>query len=177
MNMVVFAIINGFVASTLTTALVYILLRLLPRNALNAATRYWIWWVTMAIALILPLFFIHLPVNRPSPSIPGSTAPVLVAEPHTSPSHFEARPPVVAAKASARRVRMPAFPIEMPAPRWPISILAIWSVVALLLIIRLLVSFFLLYRIRTRAFDVSGILAERIQQWIRDSSAQYVPSL
>ena len=70
MSMVLAAMINGAIVSALVTLAVWVGMRLAPRR-LNAATRYLVWWIVLAIAGLLPLWYLpeglsHRTVNPPS---------------------------------------------------------------------------------------------------------------
>jgi beta-lactamase regulating signal transducer with metallopeptidase domain len=51
------AAINGAILSALLTIVVWVALRITPRRALNAATRYAIWWIVLLATLALPLSY------------------------------------------------------------------------------------------------------------------------
>ncbi len=55
------AIINGTILSAFLAAAVWLALRCIPRRALNAATRYAIWWLVLAASLALPGLFLKTP--------------------------------------------------------------------------------------------------------------------
>ncbi len=55
------AIVNSAILSALLTIAVWIALRLTPRIALNAATRYAIWWLVLLATLALPLSSVQWP--------------------------------------------------------------------------------------------------------------------
>jgi hypothetical protein len=57
---VIAAVVNGGIVSVPIAAAVWLLLRVMPRRALNAATRYAIWWVTLAIVIALPVVYLPL---------------------------------------------------------------------------------------------------------------------
>ena len=48
------AIINSAILSTLLSLAVWLALQITPRRALNAATRYAIWWLVLITTLALP---------------------------------------------------------------------------------------------------------------------------
>ena len=54
MNAVLAAVVNGALLSALIVGAVWFALRAVPRRTLNAATRYVLWWVVLAIAIALP---------------------------------------------------------------------------------------------------------------------------
>lgn len=80
MNTLLAAAVNGTLEGALVTAAVWLALRAAPRRALNAATRYVLWWATLAVVLGLPA--LHLP--RPTQRVPRS--PATAAESHAAPA-------------------------------------------------------------------------------------------
>ena len=80
MNRVLSAFVNGAVLSFALTALVSLILRLIPRHVLNAATRYVLWWVTLTIALALPALYLPMPqFHAPPPPVATRPAPIQAA--------------------------------------------------------------------------------------------------
>src|ERR1019366_4198911 len=69
MNALFAALVNGAIASGLTAGTISLVLRFASRDALNAATRYAIWWAAMAITLALPVFFLPAHVSPPIPDL------------------------------------------------------------------------------------------------------------
>ncbi len=55
MNGVWSALINGGIDSAIPAAGMWLALRAAPRRTFNAATRYLLWWLTLAVALALPI--------------------------------------------------------------------------------------------------------------------------
>jgi len=53
MTSVLAALVNGGILSALVTVAVWLALRATPRRALNATTRYAVWWATLAVAVTL----------------------------------------------------------------------------------------------------------------------------
>ena len=53
MNTITSALVNGAVLSAFLAAAVWLVLRAAPRRFLNAATRHLIWWIVLAITLVL----------------------------------------------------------------------------------------------------------------------------
>src|SRR3954467_1563152 len=86
MNAVLAALVNGAIASALTVGVLWPVLAAIPRHALNAATRYAVWWAAMAVTIILPVVFLQArgraPAN-PGPVIafPPSGVPASPAQP------------------------------------------------------------------------------------------------
>ena len=133
------AIVNGAILSALLTAAVWIALRLTPRRALNAATRYAIWWIVLLATLALPLSFVQWPHSTPAPVYKQA-----IQQTHSEPALSIAAPTVVPRAA---------LPIEIPASPWLRPILFAWIGTALLLLLRVALSYAALYRRTARAVD------------------------
>jgi beta-lactamase regulating signal transducer with metallopeptidase domain/protein involved in polysaccharide export with SLBB domain len=142
------AIVNGAILSALLTIAVWIVLRLTPRRTLNAATRYAIWWIVLLATLALPLSFVQWP-NRISAPIYSHAIPQTEPEP--------ALPVAAPAVAPSR-----ALPLEIPASPWLRPLLFAWIGTALLLLLRVALSYAALYRRTARAADVPSELRARL---------------
>ena len=103
MSTILAALINGFVVSVPLAAVVWLALRV-SRRWVNAATRYAIWWIVLAMVICLP--FRYLP-SRPS----ARYAPI-AATPVALPAAVVAQPPSVLARSSR--------PMRADAPRFPV---------------------------------------------------------
>src|ERR1700723_4477646 len=68
MSAILAAFINAGIAGAAVTIAVWFVLSIAPRRALNAATRYAIWWTTLLIVVALPLFYLP---HRPQPVSPS----------------------------------------------------------------------------------------------------------
>ena len=143
------AIANSAILSVLLTIAVWIVLRLTPRHTLNAATRYAIWWVVLLATLALPLSFVQWSHQPAAPVYSRSEA-----SPQTEPSTALS----IAAPAVVPRV---ALPIEIPASPWLRPIFFAWIGAALLLLLRVALSYAALYRRTTRAADAPAELRAR----------------
>src|SRR5580704_4070681 len=73
------AIVNGAILSALLSATVWLAFRITPRRALNAATRYAIWWLVLALTLALPLSWMDA-------AVPASAATNRIGMPIQVPS-------------------------------------------------------------------------------------------
>lgn len=154
------ALVNASILSAALAAALWIGLRLTPRHALNAATRYVVWWAALLITAVLPLLCYSL---RPKPHpeshalvtiqlsafepIPAPPTPTPVAVSHTDEHpipHRNLRPPLDALSA----------------------ILLIWILLTALLLGRLAVSYILLDRRRARAWAPPAHLRTRAQTWL-----------
>src|SRR6185436_15622172 len=75
------AALNGAIPGILLTALVAIVLRLTPRRAINAATRYAIWCSTLLVVILLPFLYLPAPARPLAPvAAPTQTTPIAVSE-------------------------------------------------------------------------------------------------
>src|SRR5437763_332531 len=61
MNRALAALVNGGLLSGLLTVVVWLVLRIVPRRMLNAATRYAVWWVTLTVVVLLPVAYWNAP--------------------------------------------------------------------------------------------------------------------
>src|SRR5579863_7164724 len=94
MTEILAAFINAGIAAAFVTCTVGIALWLAPRRVLNAATRYVIWWLTLAIVVTLPVFYLP---HRPAPAAPSET----IATPQNSVfSEATVAPPVAVSLTS-----------------------------------------------------------------------------
>jgi beta-lactamase regulating signal transducer with metallopeptidase domain len=109
------AVVNSLWEVAALAAIVWTALRFWPRT--NAATRYAIWWATLAIALILP------------------AAPRWLATMRQHAVSMAVKPVANAAPAAAVPNRVELFVIPAPPPlaaRWPLAVLGIWAAILLL---------------------------------------------
>ncbi len=148
------AIINGAASSAALIFAVWLILRFTPRRSLNAATRYAIWWIVLAITIALPLAYI--PWRTPSP--PRSTAmPVRdIQWVANQTSQAQAHPAL-------------ALPITIPANQSLRPILVVWVAASLLLLARMFVSYAALFRrsARARSLESNGLA----DQWMAHSGS------
>jgi beta-lactamase regulating signal transducer with metallopeptidase domain/protocatechuate 3,4-dioxygenase beta subunit len=168
------ALLNGMIVSVVLCGLIWLVLRVIPRRAMNAATRYAVWWCVLAVTMTLPLLYLPEPVRHGGTetptAIPGEIsealtldapedAPVLAMEP------LPARTP--AAAPPEPFFALPSFPVRVPASAWPVRILGVWAAVSVALFARLLASSWLLSRRRSRSADLPVELAGRVRIWFR----------
>jgi Ca-activated chloride channel family protein len=162
MNTILAALLNGALVSVPLTAAVWVALRLTPRGALNAATRYVVWWATLAVVVALPAMYLPIHSRHWVPSqvvaVPGG-----VGAPQTATWQFAEPSRVSIGTPPSRR---PLFPLEVPAGRWPKWIAATWLLVTLLMLVRLVASWVLLERRKARAFAAPGQLAAHVEDWL-----------
>jgi uncharacterized protein (TIGR03435 family) len=106
------AIINSLWQAAAVAAIVWVALRFWPRT--NAATRYAIWWATLAVVLILP-------------AAPRFIASIRHHKVTTNAKPAASAPAVTPAPNRVELFVIPAAPRR--AARWPIAVLAIWAAI------------------------------------------------
>jgi Ca-activated chloride channel homolog len=179
MTSVLAALINGAVLSAPLTVAVWLGLRLVPRRGLNAATRYVVWWATLAIASILPTAYLPNTRSIGSGGYPSQLGfrsrgrrvdvPVRIgrtARPATPPVDDSAVSVRTAVLSDAPRSGWQLFPFELTAGHWPQWVIASWVLVTVLLLIRLTVSYVLLGRRKGSALAAPAHLAARMEEWL-----------
>ena len=176
------AVLNGLWQGTALTALVWCLLKLIPRT--NATTRYAIWVGTLIAVIFLPLFASRAPVTTD-----GNTAPENAL---FEPSHRRDREDTERAQSSTPRPNValdleaqrapeqtqpeqaqveqtrPArsiFPVRMPA-RWAIFFFAAWAVIASVMIWRVVSSYCYLRRLKRSCSPPPQPYQDRLKRWI-----------
>jgi beta-lactamase regulating signal transducer with metallopeptidase domain len=147
-------LINDAILSTVLTAAVWLILRLLPQASLNAATRFAIWWVMLAITVALPL--VHVLHRAPA----GRLQPITFSFSDLPTNNYA---PLLATSTNSTVSRQPIFPISIPTGRWLPWIALAWPLLSLLSIARLGASLALIKQRKNRAAVYSGIAAERIR--------------
>ncbi len=147
------ALINGGIAGAAVTIAVWLALSVAPRRALNAATRYAVWWIALLIVVALPVFYLPRgtePAAHPQMTLPAESPTVFAAE--TKPAVVSDDPPQL--------LRWPRFPIEVSAGAWPGRISIAWAITAAFMLIRLCTSYVVLERRKRRAHTV-----EKFANW------------
>ncbi|HEY4362139.1 MAG TPA: M56 family metallopeptidase [Bryobacteraceae bacterium] len=146
--------LNSLWQAAVAAALVWIALKLLP---VNAATRYAIWWVVLAVVLVLPV------------------APQLMTEFRSVWAAREAQPAVAAAPVRAERVAV-AVAVEAPAPvmlreaksaKWPWWIFGLVSAVFAYKMDEIARSYFYLRGMKRRAAESARELPELLPEAAR----------
>jgi beta-lactamase regulating signal transducer with metallopeptidase domain len=159
MSSLVAAMVNGALVSAVVTALVWLALRIAPRRALNAATRYVVWWLVLAISVTLPLAWLPIHTSAPRPAQGRAVRLAAPPEPvrivHTAPL------PTLWAERGDRSIA-----VAIPAGPWPSWIAAAWLITTVLVLLRLIASFVFLERRKARAVDASAHLAAHVETWL-----------
>lgn len=170
MNLILSALVNGAALSLALTAAVWLLLALIPRRVLNAATRYVLWWIVLAVTLLLPAIYLPLPQFHHAPPIakrstPSAAIHATLPPPEPSRPAFTIAPSAgFASAAPIHPSRAPIFPLRIDASRWPRWVLFAWLAVSAVLLLRLALSSILLHRIAARALDGPPSLRARARQ-------------
>jgi len=179
MNAILTVLANGSLLSGPVAAAVWVALRMGLGRRMNAATRYVIWWATLAVVLMLPL--LYLP-SRGAPARPGAANPPgRELAPATAATAGRAAPML---KPAARQPPSSRPGVEtpvilrgrwstLPAPRqvrieigWTRLLLGAWMVAALFLLARLAAGWLVLARTARRAADVPPDLRTRGTRWM-----------
>jgi beta-lactamase regulating signal transducer with metallopeptidase domain len=160
------AALNGALLGIPIAALVWLILKIVPRRSLNAATRYAIWWACLVVVAALPATYLlpRLPISQ---EIAAATE-AWVSPSKPEPASFE----VGATQLSASTEPVPQvsfaparFPVELPAGTWPLAISALWAATALALLLRLAMSYALLERRKAQAVAAPDRLTARLPAW------------
>jgi beta-lactamase regulating signal transducer with metallopeptidase domain len=144
---VLIAVMNSLWEAALLVTLVWLALRFAPRfspspSAMNAATRFAIWWAALGIVLILPAAprMIAMAAQWSEPATLRSTRPRYAPSP--APVSIMERAPLITLEPS-------------PTVRWPLWIAAVWGLAFLYRSAQLLRSYFYISCLKRRA-SVSG---------------------
>jgi hypothetical protein len=124
------ALVNGAILSAALGAAVWIALRLAPRRRWNAATRYVIWWIALAVTLALPA------AGLLRPRVRGTELRIPAVEYRGG-----------GAAAAPVRVRGEYFPLRVPAGAWLGWLFGGWAVCSGVFLRRLILSYAALRRI------------------------------
>ncbi len=154
------AVLNELIPSLLLTAVVGLIMRLLPRRSLNAATRYLLWWTTLAATILLPS--LRFPVHQ------RSTPRMDMRLSGASPKALKPAPVPAMPRTSPIRIipSAPQFPVSIPTRNWPDRIMKIWLLVTAIMLLRLIASIFLLARTKARSIPASSPLVAQLEEWL-----------
>src|SRR5271165_4634826 len=158
MNTILSACLNGFAASIPLLCAVWIVLRL-SRRWLNAPTRYAVWWIALLTVIALPVLYLPVrqaPIAPPIRRTPAVPAVVISAPPIR---HLASVGPAI----QPMPVRKRSWPMPITAGLWPVRFLQLWTLAAMLMALRLVVSYALLHRQKARATDASDSLARFVE--------------
>ena len=141
------AIVNSAILSALLSLTVWLALQTTPRRALNAATRYAIWWLVLIATLALPLAYLKL-TPTPQIALPNPTRDL---------------PRIQSASTPAVAIRTITLPLQIPASKWLQPLLILWIATSLLLLARVILSYAALYRRSARATTAPPELRARLR--------------
>jgi uncharacterized protein (TIGR03435 family) len=134
---IVDSVLNTLWQSAIVVGAVWIGFRF-SQTRLNAATRYVVWWFTLAAVFILPW------VHRASPAPERSQRPPAPALQHALPAEvaapFALPAPVALVTVTSQRTS-----------RWPLWVFAIWSLMFAWHVFRMTCSYFYLHAVKRRA--------------------------
>ena len=181
MNVVLAAVMNGALLGAAIVAAVWFGSRAVPRRVLNAATRYVLWWVVLAIVIALPVAYLPLqrvqhadssnPARITEPRLPEAVPVPQIARPAQLPP-VRRRAVAVAPSPQVRQapiekgpVARPSFPIRISGASWPAWVFRAWLAISLILLARLAASCIRLHRVCARAADVPAPLRARAGHW------------
>src|ERR1700733_3181204 len=180
------AVLNTLWQALAVTAVVWFILRLMPR--VNAATRHAAWWAVLALVVLMPLTIL-LPgrTHVPSPAVrtetqirtralPSAAKPLAVNGAYApAPPPSSAPLPVLNSRpAAAPRVRIP---VEFHLGNWPSVLLFLWIAACCVLLSRIVHGYLRLRGVRKRARPATADLAVRFEQRLRDSRISRAPQL
>jgi beta-lactamase regulating signal transducer with metallopeptidase domain len=134
------AVLNSLWQAAIVAALVWLALKFARRKnlAMNAATRYVVWWAALGVVLVLPAAPGALALWRTRAAhTPSSTAAPKAVQPVLPAANFDA-PALITLR-------------EQRSTRWPFWVLAIWSVVFLYRLVEIVRSYFYLRGVKRRA--------------------------
>lgn len=157
------ALMNGAIASVLVAGAVWLGM-LVASRFLNAATRYLVWWVVLAVTVGLPAWY--LPV-RLAPRADGARTQVPLRAPDERQSSGDmTRPPEIGLATETPPANHLHFPIVIAAGRLPRWAGAVWAAVSLLMLVRLAMSWMALRRRKLRASEAPAQLAGHLSLWL-----------
>lgn len=160
------AILNSFWLVAAVAVSAVLAMRIVPR--FSAATRYAIWWTVLGATLVLPAV-------RSMPSITSGSRDAAVtpagdASRTTAVADVDtaavAAEPDSAADLRASASHPAFFPLHLPAGRWPLWVLAVWTVVFLFHLARIAWSYRYLRGVTRRARKPSAEQRLNFDQWV-----------
>jgi beta-lactamase regulating signal transducer with metallopeptidase domain len=153
------ALVNGAILSALLAAAVWLALRVAPGRTGNAATRYLIWWLALALALLLPALCGLKTRSRTGVSRAGVSSGGARGVPAAG--HKPA--PAMRQESWALPAGAPA--LEIRGGSWQRWLFAGWLVSSGLLLLRLARSYRALVRAGADAGDAPDDLRRRAPAW------------
>lgn len=157
MSAILAALVNGGIAGAAVTLAVWLVLSIAPRRALNAATRYAVWWTTLLLVVTLPLFYLPRraePIPAPQFVAPAAAQTIVATETEEVPAVSKVVSKLV---ANHEPSRWPQFPLELSLGAWPIRIFTLWVIATVFMLLRLCASYVVLERRKRRAHAVKKL--------------------
>jgi beta-lactamase regulating signal transducer with metallopeptidase domain len=151
MSTLLAALIDGFVVSVPLAATVWLVLGV-SRRWVNAATRYAVWSILLAVVVCLPFRYVPF---RPS----RHYVPIAVA--HAALPAASVTQPLSVPSRSSRPMRADPrwFPVRVAPGSWSVWVMAAWAIAAFGMLLRLFVSYALLGKMKRQAADAPEAVA------------------
>jgi len=180
------AMVNAAILGIAATGFLWLLLRIIPRSAINAATRYGLWWLALLVTVALPFAFLSPRNFRTSGPASLGTLPVqslaMVPEPASQPA---SRPPQAPVNSSVARPNVSgeaqqsgapsswnrffsehsSFPWKVRAGLWLNFVLVAWLLVTSILLVRIIVSYMALRQRCLRSTRMTQDQYGSAQRW------------
>src|ERR1019366_4847656 len=96
MNEILSSFVNAGIAGAALTLAVWLAMSIAPRRALNAATRYAVWWIALLVVVTLPVFYLPHRAERVAqflPAVPTTGQTVTLVSAETTPVVSDAPSP------------------------------------------------------------------------------------
>ncbi|HEX5736653.1 MAG TPA: M56 family metallopeptidase [Blastocatellia bacterium] len=169
------AMLNGLWQGVLLVAVVWCLLKAIPR--LNATTRYAIWWAALIAVVCLPIAAARnydlareaeAAIGEPSEIAYTFEAPRAANRISSSEQAVEA----VRLNEASEQARLeqidsaaPFFPVRLPG-RWAIFLFAAWVLIVLVMMGRIAWSYCYLRRVKRNCSPLAGSHPESLKRWL-----------
>jgi beta-lactamase regulating signal transducer with metallopeptidase domain len=168
MNSLLADLLNSMLASVVLTGGVWLLLRFAGRDPWNARTRETVWWLALLATVITPL----LPIASSALHHFRSPFGTQLRVPSESARVVEVPSPPQAQwtriQVAEARLRDPVLPIRFPAGWWASVIVVIWLLISLAVLVRLVVSYIRLERLKARAIEAPAELVAKVHAWMNN---------
>jgi len=162
MKQILEALLNSLWQTAAITTAAWLLLKFTPR--INAATRYAVWWAVLAVVVMLPVVTGTGAGGRKSGALgqgpeAGASANALASA---------SQRPGGEQSGGARRAASPPGPrpLSVHAGDWPARVFAAWSLVGVLLFVRIVWSYGYLRRIKRNARSAPPELRRDFDAWL-----------
>ena len=189
------AILNTLWLALAVAAVMWFALRLMPR--VNAATRHAVWWVVLALVVLMPLTTL---LPRSTPSGPSSALtekqirtravastgmkPLPRGVPDTVPftganASVQPMPQALPQAPLSGLIAMPRvhIPVEFHSGNWASSLLFLWMAACCILLVRIVCGYLRLRGLRNHARRPSADLVVRFEQCLRNARISRTPEL